>query len=163
VLEEILKTSHSKAIFILDVLMEKYVSMLRKRNKLVVVCSPADYASTLMRPALKVYSKIKGKDTPSSNTASYHTICHLNKTAPKVENNGDEIAVFLHGGGTTGKSKTIQLTSKNLNELAYKLSFLMRLMHPVQNVHLQFYLCFTHSVSELLCISVCVQDLLVFL
>ena len=27
VLEEILKTSHSKAIFILDVLMEKYVSM----------------------------------------------------------------------------------------------------------------------------------------
>ena len=123
VLEEILKTSHSKAIFILDVLMEKYVSMLRKRNKLVVVCSPADYASTLMRPALKVYSKIKGKDTPSSNTASYHTICHLNKTAPKVENNGDEIAVLLHGGGTTGKSKTIQLTSKNLNELAYKLSF----------------------------------------
>ena len=123
VLEEILRSSHSKAIFILDVLMEKYVSMLRKRNKLVIVCSPADYATTLMRPALKVYSKIKGKNTPSSNTASYHTICHLNKIARKVENNGDEIAVYLHGGGTTGKSKTIQLSSKNLNELAYKLSF----------------------------------------
>ena len=123
VLAEILKTTHSKAVFILDVLMEKYVSMLRKRNKLVIVCSPADYATTLMRPALKVYSKIKSKETPSSNTASYHTICHLNKIAPKVENNGDDIAVYLHGGGTTGKSKTIQLTSKNLNELAYKLSF----------------------------------------
>ena len=77
VLEDILKSTKSKAIFIFDLLMEKYVSMLRKRNKLVIVCSPADYASTLMRPALKVYSKIKGKDTPSSNTASYHTICHL--------------------------------------------------------------------------------------
>ncbi len=122
-LEEILKSTHSKAIFILDVLMEKYVGMLRKRNKLVIICSPADYASAVMRPALKVYSKIKGKDVPSSNTAAYKTICHLNRHAPKVENNGNDVAVYLHGGGTTGKSKTIQLTSKNLNELAYKLSF----------------------------------------
>lgn len=124
VLEDILKSTHSKAVFILDILMEKYVSMLRKRNRLVVVCSPSDYAAPLMRPAFKVFEKVKVKTkTPSSTTASYHTICNLNLRAPKLENNGDDIAVFLHGGGTTGKSKTIQLTSKNLNELAYKLSF----------------------------------------
>ena len=124
VLEDILKSTHSKAVFILDILMEKYVSMLRQRNRLVVVCSPSDYAAPLMRPAFKVFEKVKVKTkTPSSTTASYHTICNLNLRAPKVENNGDDIAVFLHGGGTTGKSKTIQLTSKNLNELAYKLSF----------------------------------------
>lgn len=124
VLEDILKSTHSKAVFILDILMEKYVSMLRRRNRLVVVCSPSDYAAPLMRPAFKVFEKVKVKTkTPSSTTASYHTICNLNLRAPKLENNGDDIAVFLHGGGTTGKSKTIQLTSKNLNELAYKLSF----------------------------------------
>lgn len=124
VLEDILKSTHSKAVFILDILMEKYVSMLRRRNRLVVVCSPSDYAAPLMRPAFKVFEKVKVKTkTPSSTTASYHTICNLNLRAAKVENNGDDIAVFLHGGGTTGKSKTIQLTSKNLNELAYKLSF----------------------------------------
>ena len=124
VLEDILKSTHSKAVFILDILMEKYVSMLRRRNRLVVVCSPSDYATPLMRPAFKVFEKVKVKTkTPSSTTASYHTICNLNLRAAKVENNGDDIAVFLHGGGTTGKSKTIQLTSKNLNELAYKLSF----------------------------------------
>ncbi len=124
VLENILKNTHSKAVFILDILMEKYVSMLRRRNRLVVVCSPSDYAATLMRPAFKVFEKVKVKTkTPSSTTASYHTVCNLNLRAPKVENNGEDIAVFLHGGGTTGKSKTIQLTSKNLNELAYKLSF----------------------------------------
>lgn len=122
-LEEILKSTQSKAIFVLDVLMEDYVSMLRKRNKLVIICSPSDYASAVMRPALKVYSKVKSKSIPSSNTAAYSTVCHLNKRAPKLENNGSDIAVYLHGGGTTGKSKTIQLTSKNLNELAYKLSF----------------------------------------
>ena len=124
VLEDILKSTHTKAVFILDILMEKYVSMLRKRNRLVVVCSPSDYAAPLMRPAFKVFEKVKVKTkTPSSTTASYHTICNLNLRAPKLEKNGDDIAVFLHGGGTTGKSKTIQLTSKNLNELAYKLSF----------------------------------------
>lgn len=122
-LEEILKSTKSKAIFIFDILMEKYVSMLRKMNKLVIICSPADYATAVMRPALKVYSKIKSKETTSSNNVAYSMVCHLNRKAPKIVNNGDEIAVYLHGGGTTGKSKTIQLTSKNLNELAYKLSF----------------------------------------
>lgn len=124
VLENMLKATHSKAIFVLDVLMEKYVPMLRQRNKLVVVCSPSDYAAPLMRPGFKVYEKVKVKpQAPSSVTAAYHTVCNLKLRAPKLENNGDDVAVFLHGGGTTGKSKTIQLTSKNLNELAYKLSF----------------------------------------
>ncbi len=124
VLEEALKMTNSKAIFVLDVLMEKYVSMLRQLNRLVIVCSPSDYASTIMRPALKIYGKMKSKSqVPSSSTASYSTVKHLNLKAPKVENNGEDVAVYLHGGGTTGKSKTIQLTSKNLNELAYKLSF----------------------------------------
>lgn len=125
VLENILKSTHSKAIFVLDVIMEKYVNMLRRRNRLVIVCSPSDYAPPLMRPGFKVYEKVKVKTkAPSSATASYHTVCNLRLRAPKLENNGDDIAAFLHGGGTTGKSKTIQLTCKNLNELAYKLSFL---------------------------------------
>ncbi len=124
VLEDILKNTHSKAVFVLDILMEKYVSMLRRRNRPVIICSPSDYASTIMRPAFKIYERVKVKSkTPSSTTASYHTICNLNLRAPKVENNGSDIAVYLHGGGTTGKSKTIKLTSSNLNELAYKLSF----------------------------------------
>ena len=124
VLEEILKNTHSKAIFVLDILMEKYVSMLRRRNRLVIVCSPSDYVSSFKRPAFKIYEKIKVKSkTPSAETANYSTVCHLNLRAPKVSSNGDEIAVYLHGGGTTGKSKTIKLTSSNLNELAYKLSF----------------------------------------
>ena len=75
VLEDILKSTHSKAVFILDILMEKYVSMLRKRNRLVVVCSPSDYAAPLIRPAFKVFEKVQVKTkTPSSTTASYHTI-----------------------------------------------------------------------------------------
>lgn len=124
-LEEIVKSSRSKAIFVLDIIMDPYVETLRRLNRLVIVCSSSDYASSVMKPALKIYSKFKtkSKTTPSSNTASFHTICNLTFRAPKLEANGDDVAVYLHGGGTTGKSKTIQLTNDNLNSLAYKLSF----------------------------------------
>ena len=124
-LEDIIKTSHSKAVFVLDIIMEPYVETLRRLNRLVIVCSSSDYASSVMKPALKVYSKIKVKSkAPSSNTASYHTICNLSFKAPALDGCGDDVAVYLHGGGTTGKSKTIRLTNTNLNSLAYKLSFL---------------------------------------
>ena len=124
-LEEIMKTSHSKAIFVFDLIMEPYINMLRKLNRLVIVCSTSDYAPTVTRPAFKVFEKVKVKSkSPSSNTAKYYTISHINYNVPKVENNGDDDAVYLHGGGTTGKSKTIRLSNKNLNALAYKLSFL---------------------------------------
>lgn len=124
-LEEIMKASHSKAIFVFDLIVEPYINMLRKLNRLVIVCSSSDYATPLTRPAFKVFEKVKVKSkSPSSNTAKYYTISHINYDVPKVENNGDDDAVYLHGGGTTGKSKTIRLTNKNLNALAYKLSFL---------------------------------------
>ncbi len=124
-LEEIMKTSNSKAIFVFDLIMEPYVEMLRRLNRLVIISSSSDYAPTVTRTALKVVEKVKvKKKTPSSNTAKFYTISHINYNVPKVENNGDDDAVFLHGGGTTGKSKTIRLSNKNLNALAFKLSYL---------------------------------------
>lgn len=124
-LEETVKKTHSKAIFVFDLIMEPYVEVLRKLNRLVIVCSSSDYAPTLTRPALKVFEKIKVKSTkPSSNTVNYRTISNLTFSAPKLTGNGEDDAVYLHGGGTTGKSKTIRLSNNNINALAHKLSFL---------------------------------------
>ena len=123
--EETVKKTRSKAIFVFDLIMEPYVETLRKLNRPVIVCSSSDYAPTFTRPALKMFEKIKVKNKkPSSTTASYRTISNLSYRAPKVEGTGELDAVFLHGGGTTGKSKTIRLSNNNLNALAYKLSFL---------------------------------------
>ncbi len=124
-LEEIIKTTHSKAIFVFDLIMEPYVETLRKLNRLVIVCSSSDYAPAVKKQALKVFEKIKVKSkAPSSTTANFRTISNLSFKAPKVEGNGEDDAVYLHGGGTTGKSKTIRLSNNNLNELAHKLSYL---------------------------------------
>ncbi len=123
-LADIMKATHSKAVFVLDIIMEPYVNILRRLNRLVIVCSSSDYSSSVKKPALKLYSKLKVKTkTPSSNTAYFHTVCNLDYVAPDVRDNGDDDAVYLHGGGTTGKSKTIRLSNHNLNSLAFKLSF----------------------------------------
>ncbi len=125
VLEEIMKKTHSRAIFVYDMIMEPYVKTLRQLNRLVIVCSTSDYATSVMKPAIKIFEKFKVKSkSPSSTTASYHTISNLSYRAPKMEGSADDVAVYLHGGGTTGKSKTIMLSNFNLNSLAYKLSFL---------------------------------------
>ena len=125
VLEDILQRTDSKAIFVLDILMEKYVPLFRRLGRLVIVCSNSDYVPGYLRGGFKIYERVKTKErVPSANTAHYHTISHLNMIAPTVENHGDEDAVYLHGGGTTGKSKTIRLSSVNLNTLAFKLSLL---------------------------------------
>ncbi len=124
-LEEIMKKTRSKAIFVFDLIMEPYVETLRKLNRLVVVCSTSDYATALTRPVFKIVEKVKVKSKkPCPNTANYRTVSNLTLRAPEVKGNGDDVAVYLHGGGTTGKSKTIQLSNFNLNSLAYKLSFL---------------------------------------
>ena len=44
-----------------------------------------------------------------------------------ITGNADDIAVYLNGGGTTGKSKTIMLTSRAINELAGRVSKLDRI------------------------------------
>lgn len=124
VLGEMLDETNSKAIFILDILSEPYKGVLEKRNLLTIICSNSDYVGGLIKPAFKIYEKTKVKSEINvSRRISYSTVTHLSFIARAVENNGNEDAVYLHGGGTTGKSKTIRISSFNLNSLAFKLSF----------------------------------------
>lgn len=124
VLGEMLDETDSKAIFLLDILSEPYKSTLEKRNILTIMCSNSDYVGGLVKPVFKIYEKTKVRaDIDVSKKISYSTVTHLSFIAKAVENNGSDDAVYLHGGGTTGKSKTIRISSNNLNALAFKLSF----------------------------------------
>lgn len=124
VLEEMLVSTNSKAVFILDILAEPYLETLKKKNLLTIVCSNSDYVPGILRPAFKIYEKTKVKNSvKTSKFISYYTVTHLSFIVRAVEDNGNDDAVYLHGGGTTGKSKTIRISSNNLNSLAFKLSF----------------------------------------
>lgn len=124
VLDEMLGETNSKAIFILDILAAPYKDVLEKRNLLTIICSNSDYVQKVFKPAFKIYEKTKVKDDINvSRRISYNTVTHLSFITKAVESNGGDDAVYLHGGGTTGKSKTIRISSNNLNALAFKLSF----------------------------------------
>lgn len=125
-LKESIDLTKSKAIFILDILAGKYADVLNEADIPCILCSNSDYIIAPAVPAFKVFEKIKGKGLENyKNSIKYSKAVSIGSKKSSVDcHDGSQIAVYLHGGGTTGKSKTIMLTSNNLNALAEKLNTL---------------------------------------
>ena len=126
VLKENIETTKSKAIFILDILAADYADMLNQTGIPCIICSNSDYVLAPIVPAFRVFEKVKGKGINSfKNSIKYLKAVSAGKGKKSVDcHDGAQIAVYLHGGGTTGKSKTIMLSSNNLNNLSEKLNAL---------------------------------------
>ncbi|MDR1629330.1 MAG: acyl--CoA ligase [Oscillospiraceae bacterium] len=122
-LKEIMIETGSKGIMIFDILSKKYIDVINEVGVPCLVCRSSDYASPARKAGLKVFEggfrltlpKLRNRDVFSRAVRLY-------PAAPGLRGNGGDIAVYMNGGGTTGKSKTIKLTSKALNEIAYKIS-----------------------------------------
>ena len=125
-LAENLKTVGSKAIFILDILSGKYVDALNSDGQPVIMCSNSDYASLPVSIGVKAFEKKKTKDFGKiKNLVDYKSALKVGSKCTASENkDGDLTAVLLHGGGTTGKSKTIMLSSENINAIAKDLIYI---------------------------------------
>ena len=125
-LKESMELTKSKAIFILDILAAKYADMLNELEVPVIMCSNSDYVVAPAVPAFKVFEKVKGKGIDNyKNSVKYlKAVAIGSKKSADECHDGSKVAVYLHGGGTTGKSKTIMLSSNNLNNLAEKLNTL---------------------------------------
>ncbi len=125
-LKEIMDNTEAKAIFILDILAAKYADVLNSSNVPCIICSNSDYIIAPVAVAFKVFEKVKGKGIDAiKNSVKYSKALLKGSTFKAVEcHDGLKTAVYLHGGGTTGKSKTIMLSSNNLNNLAEKLNTL---------------------------------------
>lgn len=126
VLKENIETTKSKAIFILDILAADYAEMINQVGIPCIICSNSDYVLAPIVPAFRVFEKVKGKGINAyKNSIRYLKAVSAGKNKKSSEfHDGAQIAVYLHGGGTTGKSKTIMLSSNNLNNLSEKLNAL---------------------------------------
>ncbi len=126
VLKENIETTKSKAIFILDILAADYAEMINQVGIPCIICSNSDYVLAPIVPAFRVFEKVKGKGINTyNNSIRYLKAVSAGKSKKSSEfHDGAQIAVYLHGGGTTGKSKTIMLSSNNLNNLSEKLNAL---------------------------------------
>lgn len=125
-LKESLDITKSKAIFILDILASKYADVLNESGIPVIICSNSDYVVVPAVPAFKIFERVKGGGLKEiRNSIKYLKAVSIGSKNKSVDcHDGSKTAVYLHGGGTTGKSKTIMLTSNNLNNLAEKLNTL---------------------------------------
>lgn len=125
-LKEIMDATESKAIFILDIIAAKYADMINATGVTCIMCSNSDYIVAPVVPAFKIFEKVKGKGIEAfKNSIKYSKAVSKGLTLKSIEcHDGSKTAVYLHGGGTTGKSKTIMLSSNNLNNLADKLNTL---------------------------------------
>ena len=130
-LKDVMKETNSKGVMILDILSKKHAETINEMGLPCLVCCSSDYSKGIKRFGTKTGEKILKCIYPKlKNTTYYKDAIKTHKNFVPVKNNGDDIAVYLNGGGTTGKSKTIKLSSKALNELVQRVSVLDEIHIP---------------------------------
>lgn len=132
-LKEYIEAGRSKGVMILDLLSSKHVKMLNELGVPVLLCRNSDYAAPVKKIATRAGEGLLEAIFPKfSNCESYSSALkkYLGTSVPGVKNNADDIAVYLNGGGTTGKSKTIMHTNKAINELVHKMGYIDEIQDP---------------------------------
>ena len=118
-LEEIIAHTKSKGILMLDLFAGAFESVLK--NHPSIICSTSDYCEgTAYQYA--AYNEAQNAKVPELDTiVRFKDILAMDlPKAETVKNMGKTDAFYMHGGGTTGKSKTIILSSYCFNSLAFK-------------------------------------------
>ncbi len=133
VLEGIMAHTKSKGILTLDLLAGPFADVLAKHP--TVVGSVSDFCEG---DALKyaLYNEMQNAKVPELDTITlYKDILKMDlPEAETVKDMGKQDAFYMHGGGTTGRSKTVRLSSYAFNSLAYKF-YLLDLPHDYKNCH----------------------------
>ena len=104
-LAEILETTGSKAIFVLDILAGKYAQVVNDAKIPCIICSNSDYIILPAVPAFKVFEKIKGKNLDEfKNSVKYSKAVSEGAKKKSVDcHDGSKTAVYLQmPADTTG-------------------------------------------------------------
>ena len=117
-LVEIMIHTKSKCLMLLDLFAGPFKPITDKF--LSVVCSTSDFCDGI------AYKYAKGNEMQNAHyertatTNPYMEIMGMELPAvPTDTNPGKDDAIYIHGGGTTGKSKTIIHSAYSFNNLAY--------------------------------------------
>ena len=131
---ETVKESGSKGIMVLGLLGLKQhnVDAVNSLGLPILLCRCSDYASPAKKAAAGAGEALLEKILKYNNATLYKDVVkkYEGRTVEGCVNNCDDIAVYLNGGGTTGKSKTIKLTNKAINENVHKLGYIDHIEDP---------------------------------
>ena len=120
---EIMAHTKSKGLFILDLFAMPFKSVIEQH--MTIVCSTSDFCDGI------AFKYAKGNEMQNAPVPEHENVYRymdiMAMELPKVTdapNPGKDDAIYLHGGGTTGKSKTIIHSNFSFNSLAFKLYIL---------------------------------------
>ena len=121
-----MRHTKSRFLFILDAISGYFGAVMAQYP--TVVCRTSDYCSgkALLMAQYNEANNVKIPDVPY--TLYKDAVSQNLPPVETVRNFGKEDAFYLQGGGTTGKSKTIILSSFAFNALSYKY-YLMDMPH----------------------------------
>ena len=130
-LKEQLEAVGSKGVMILDLLAKDHIKTINDSGLPCLVCCSSDYSEGYKKYSCKFAEGLVKKLYPKYNKSYYYKDAIAKGIKPdQVKDNGDELGAYLNGGGTTGKSKTIKITSKSINELVWRVSDLDEIKAP---------------------------------
>ncbi len=130
-LKEQLEAVGSKGVMILDLLAKDHIKTINDSGLPCLVCCSSDYSEGYKKYGCKFAEGLVKKLYPKYNKSYYYKDAIKKGYKPdQVKDNGDELGAYLNGGGTTGKSKTIKITSKSINELVWRVSDLDEIKAP---------------------------------
>lgn len=152
VVRETIVELKSKGIMVLDLLAKDHTDMINKLGIPCLVCHSSDYANIFAQTGIGAGEVLIKKVFPKINNREDYmkAIKRFRKANVKDHCDCDKPAVFLNGGGTTGKSKTIKLSSRAINELTFRISKLDRIHQPgleAEIIVLPFFHCFGLSLA----------------
>ncbi len=132
-LEEVMRHTDSKGLFMLDLFAGAYTSVSEKY--LSIICSTSDFCDGVAYQYAKANEAQNAHVPENENIIIYKDILSLElPLVPTIENPGKKDAIYLHGGGTTGRSKTIIHSNYSFNFLAYSM-YTLDPMHDYTNAY----------------------------
>ncbi len=117
---EIMAKTESKGLFILDLFAMPFTPVIEKY--MTIVCSTSDFCDGIAFKYAKGNEMQNAPVPESENVIRYMDIMSMElPLVADAPNPGKDDAIYLHGGGTTGKSKTIIHSNFSFNTLAFNL------------------------------------------
>lgn len=114
---EIMKHTNSKGLFMLDLFAGAFASVINEH--MTIVCSTSDFCEGVALRYAKGNEMQNAHVPEHENVIRYMDIMAMDlPPVPDADHMGKEDAIYLHGGGTTGKSKTIIHSNYSFNSLA---------------------------------------------
>ena len=138
VVKETIISLKSKGVMVLDILTRKNADMLNETGLPILVCHSSDYSHLALEYGIKVGEGVIKKAFPELNNRDDYlkAVKRFRKSAVKIHCDPDKPAVLLNGGGTTGKSRTIKLSSRQINEIVARMSKLDRIHRPGEDAEI---------------------------